>query len=125
MAARFWTCQRQSNGVKCGAKNPARLQLCAECGKRRPRTKRPDHMAAMEAMTYEQAVALYGEHCGICGRPPGTRRLHRDHEHKGDGQIRGILCFRCNAALRSYMTIDWLEKALAYLRRAESLRRAA
>mgnify|MGYP003574911684 CR=1 FL=1 len=125
MAARFWTCQRQANGVKCGAKNSARRQLCVGCGRRRPQIKRPAHMAVLSEMTYEEAVALWGERCGICGAKPGTRRLHRDHEHKGSGHIRGLLCFRCNAALRTYLTVEWLEKAAAYLRRAESHREAA
>lgn len=122
--ARFWTCQRQTAGVKCGAKNSARRQICVTCGKRRPQIKRPAHMAVLESMTYEQAVALYGEQCGICGAKPGTRRLHRDHEHKGSGAIRGLCCFRCNAALRNYMTLEWLRAAVAYLERFEE-RRAA
>lgn len=116
--ASFWTCQRQAAGVKCATRNPARLRKCGACGKPRPARRQPAHMAVLSEMTYEQAVELYGERCGVCGAGPGTRRLHRDHEHKGSGIIRGLLCFRCNAALRSYMTVEWLEKVAAYLRRA-------
>ena len=65
---------------------------------------------------------MFGETCGICGRAPSGRRLHRDHEHVGAGHRRGLLCFRCNSALRTYMTLDWLRAAVAYLERAEARR---
>ena len=74
-------------------------------------------MRALE-MTYEDYVELNGgeETCGICGRPPklGGKRLHRDHDHRS-GLPRGLLCFPCNAALRPYMTVDWLRSAMSYL----------
>lgn len=70
---------------------------------------------------YEGWVAIFGETCGICGRRPSkTRRLDRDHDHK-TGAKRGLLCARCNRALPGHIDITWLEKALNYLRRAESL----
>jgi hypothetical protein len=49
-----------------------------------------------------------------------VRDLRRDeeNEHSGDGKPRGILCFRCNAALRPYMTAEWLQKAVEYLSRS-------
>jgi len=113
-----WTCQRTKDGVKCGHKNPSRYQLCRKCAKRRPPRKRPAHLKALD-IGYDQYVAINGgEHCGICGATAKARRLHRDHEHSGDGRPRGILCFRCNAALRPYMDAEWLDRAAAYLRRA-------
>lgn len=77
-------------------------------------------MAALET-TYEEYVALNGgEHCSICGakRKPGGNRLHRDHDHRR-GTPRGLLCFPCNSALRVYMTLAWLRKAVQYLERTE------
>ena len=74
-------------------------------------------MRALE-QPYEVFLALNGEElCGICGAEPGTRRLHRDHDHRS-GEPRGLLCFRRNAALRPYMTVEWLERALAYSSRS-------
>ena len=75
-------------------------------------------MAALE-LPYEHYISLNGgEHCGICQRPPsGSRRLHRDHDHTGEGRARGLLCFRCNTALRGYMDAAWLEAAARYVRR--------
>jgi hypothetical protein len=78
------------------------------------------------ALPYDYYVQLNGsETCGICGAAPKPgKKLHRDHEHVGVGFARGALCFRCNAALRPYMTLEWLRAAVAYLERADT-RRAA
>jgi hypothetical protein len=122
--SRYWRCRRVRAGEKCDQLNLARKQKCTTCGAPRPKRKVPAHRAALAAVTYDQLVTVFGERCGICGAPPGTRRLHRDHEHTGVGFVRGLLCFRCNAALRAYMTTEWLRNALAYLERAEE-RRAA
>lgn len=78
-------------------------------------------MAALD-LTYEQYVEINGgEACGICGaeRKPDGKRLHRDHDHRRS-IARGILCFRCNAALRPYMTLTWLRAAVTYLERTEA-----
>jgi hypothetical protein len=124
MAPRTWTCQRQSGGVKCGAVNPKRLQICPTCGKRRPATKQVAHRKVLE-LPYEAYVIANGgsENCGICGRPPPEGGRHRkDHEHKGDGLARGLLCWTCNLALRDFATVEWHRGAAAYLERAERLR---
>jgi hypothetical protein len=120
--ASSWTCQRQSAGRKCHAKNPSRKRLCATCGKARPARKKPAHLAALD-LTYEQYINLNdGEHCGMCKRtrdqlPNPARKLDRDHEHRGDGRPRGLLCRECNRKLKHYMTLEWLRVAVAYLER--------
>jgi hypothetical protein len=69
-------------------------------------------------MPYEEWVALFGEVCGICDRPPSaTRRLDRDHEHKGRGKARGLLCWKCNNALPNWVDPAWLRAAAEYLER--------
>jgi hypothetical protein len=77
-------------------------------------------LKALEA-PYETFLALNGgvELRGICGAAPKTKRLHRDHDHR-TGRARGLLCFRCNAALRPYQTRDWLLAAAAYIERGEA-----
>lgn len=118
MAERYWTCQRIHAGEKCGRRNPARLRNCAACGGRK-RDRRPKHRAVLREVPYAEWVARHGELCGICGRVPALgKRLHRDHDHRS-GLPRGLLCFRCNSALRSYMTLDWLRRAVVYLERGE------
>lgn len=119
-----WTCQRTAGKVKCGHTNPNRKTLCERCGKRkRDRSgERPAHMSAL-SYSYDWYVALNGgEHCGICGT---TRlALHRDHEHKGIGTPRGLLCWPCNSRLPDRVDLSWLRAAVAYLERVEA-RRAA
>ena len=77
-------------------------------------------MAALD-IPYEEYIVLNGgEHCGICGCGPSNgRRLNRDHDHR-TGQPRGLLCWLDNKFLRVGMTVEWMENAIAYLRRAEA-----
>lgn len=109
--ARFWTCQG------CGSRNPRVKKKCPTngCKRSRPALRQPAHLAVLRR-PYEWWVGEYGETCGICGRPPTERRkLDRDHCHK-TGKSRGLLCAKCNRQL-SNLTEEWLENALAYLRR--------
>jgi hypothetical protein len=121
----YWTCQRVTAGIKCGAGNPNRNRKCKTCGKTRAARKRPAHLAALD-QPYTVFLALNGgiERCWICGTEPGQRKLHRDHDHR-TGEPRGLLCFRCNSALRPYMTWEWLDAAAEYLRSAPERMRAA
>jgi len=112
----YWTCRRQSEQRICGTRNPGRKQKCERCGGAKPKRSRPKHMVALEA-PYEAYVALTGgDRCGICLRPRSEKdkRLHRDHDHKR-GTPRGLLCFRCNTALRYWITPEWLRAAADYL----------
>ena len=112
-----WTCQRVTDGQRCGRKNPSRYQVCRSCGKRKPPRKRPAHLRALE-LDYAGFVELNGgELCKICGaRPTENRRLDRDHDHR-TGEPRGLLCHRCNRGLPNWADADWLLRAAAYLNR--------
>lgn len=74
-------------------------------------------MAAL-LLPYQDYIELNGgEHCGVCLTPgSGRRRLDRDHDHK-TGTPRGLLHPRCNRALPSWITSDWLRRAADYLDR--------
>lgn len=78
-------------------------------------------MAALE-LDYNEYVRVNGgvEACGICGRKPPAVKLHRDHEHKGNGRPRGLLCVACNMRLGDRVTVEWMLKAIAYLRKGET-----
>jgi hypothetical protein len=107
-----WRCRA------CLSVNEPRTRKCGACAKARPKKRKPAHLKALD-LPYETYVELNGgETCGICGAVAKTRKLHRDHEHKGSGKPRGLLCFPCNAALRPYMDLAWIEAAARYLRRA-------
>ncbi len=57
--------------------------------------------------------------CLICGTGLRLVRAHIDHDHV-TGRVRGILCHCCNLGLGHFRdNPDLLEKAAAYLRRAD------
>lgn len=115
--SRYWTCQRIRDGKRCGQRNEKIKQRCTTCGAPRPAARKPKHLVALNA-PYEHYVELNGsERCALCLRPPGTRRLHRDHDH-ATGKPRGLLCPRCNRALPHWVTPNWLRAAADYLDRA-------
>ena len=73
-------------------------------------------------ITWEEYLVLKEKQnntCAICYRPPKTRSLHVDHDHK-TGKIRGLLCFLCNRFLTQRgVTSDQLRSAADYLDRSK------
>ena len=67
---------------------------------------------------YMELLERQGGVCALCGNPPKTRRLSVDHNHR-TGKVRGLLCFRCNRALPTYATSEWLRQAFGYVLRDE------
>jgi|SRR5688572_16673461 len=64
---------------------------------------------------YQQMLQNQGGVCKICKDPPSQRRLAVDHNHH-TGEVRGLLCGRCNTALGSFKdNIELLKQALIYL----------
>lgn len=60
------------------------------------------------------AGAGYSE-CAECGRArPKPRRLDVDHDHE-TGEVRGLLCHRCNRGLGLLGTVELLTAGLGYL----------
>jgi len=76
---------------------------------------------AVDDETYDALLAEQGGGCAICGRPPKTRRLHKDHDHR-TMELRGLLCHRCNRRLDTGVTVEWLHAASAYLVESPALR---
>lgn len=77
-----------------------------------PRAKRPSELLAPG--DYERMLEAQGGGCAICETKPKTRRLHVDHDHR-TGRVRGLLCFRCNRFLHSWMTPRWLCSAAIHV----------
>jgi hypothetical protein len=71
---------------------------------------------------YELMLAAQGGVCAICGEArPEERTLHVDHDH-GTGEIRGLLCFRCNNAIGDLREeYELFQRAADYLDRDDQL----
>jgi hypothetical protein len=70
---------------------------------------------------FEEMWNEQGGVCKICNTVPKPRRdggdgRHVDHDH-ATGQIRGIVCMRCNRWLIPLEDEEWLAAALVYLGR--------
>jgi hypothetical protein len=65
---------------------------------------------------YDELLAAQGGRCAICRREPRPDiSLHLDHDHES-GQLRGVLCFRCNNALGDFDDeVSLLRAAVGYL----------
>jgi hypothetical protein len=85
--------------------NPERFAAYqAEC------RSRPERKRAMRDLYYRRTygvsaddvdvmLAAQGNVCAICGeRPEVEARMHVDHDHV-TGELRGVLCSRCNHAI--------------------------
>lgn len=70
---------------------------------------------------YDQMLTNQNGVCACCGKPPGKRRLHVDHNHQ-TGQIRELLCVNCNVAIGNVKEDPKLLQRLAeYLMRHSSI----
>lgn len=65
---------------------------------------------------WNHLMNVQGGRCAICRNPPKTKRFDTDHNHQ-TGEVRGLLCSRCNDELLSacYHKVEVLENAIAYL----------
>lgn len=66
---------------------------------------------------YEHMLKVQEGRCNICRKSPDKdKRLHIDHNHD-TGQVRGLLCFRCNFGLSFFHdSPEMLERAVSHLR---------
>lgn len=98
-------------------------RICRACGRRKQSEYRKRdplaqvwrqrrHRYGIEREAYEAMLADQGGVCAICGR---DEKLVIDHDHE-TGEIRGLLCHRCNFALGAVEDdTAILANAIAYL----------
>ena len=106
-----------------GAKEDQTLQHCNKC-RRRVRSNTLKHIYGITVEEYEEIAAHQNHVCWICREEEKTkrRRLHVDHDHK-TGEIRGLLCVKCNSGLGGFRdSPELLERAIEYLRVFNQLR---
>lgn len=72
--------------------------MSAESASDRARRARLMRLYNITPEEYDDILAYQRGACYICERPPGKTRLAVDHDHTS-GLIRGLLCWRCNAAI--------------------------
>jgi len=101
-------------------KYQAKQREYAKSGKKKI-ADRKSHLKRTYGLTLEDfdaMLAAQGGGCAICGKPDVD---HIDHDHR-TGQVRGILCFRCNVAIGQMDDdCDRLAAAMAYLARDDEL----
>ena len=61
-------------------------------------------------------LASQDHKCLICGTPLQEKRRCIDHNHK-TGEVRGILCVRCNTGLAYIEDTNFSTEAIKYLQR--------
>lgn len=64
---------------------------------------------------YEEMLKRQKGGCAICGKRPGKKRLHVDHNHE-TGQVRGLLCAKCNGDLQVLESPGRADALAEYLR---------
>jgi F420-0:gamma-glutamyl ligase-like protein len=64
----------------------------------------------------EELIKKHGNKCAICEKPRSAfkKNLSVDHNHK-TGQIRGLLCYRCNKFILGRQTYGTVLKMKSYL----------
>lgn len=80
-------------------------------------TQRRVKMLARYGITiaqYDKMFALQDGKCVGCGRPPKTKRLAVEHDHK-TGRVRGLACHHCNRQLIARNTAETARWLVAYL----------
>lgn len=106
------------NGVKptsrcptCGIESAYDHTYCDDC---KPLDRRKSVRLSKRA--YADLFEDQNGRCAICGNPPGKRALHIDHNHE-TGQIRGLLCFKCNVGIAMFQeSLRYLSAASEYVR---------
>lgn len=84
--ARFSKAPRQAGGLNA---------WCKECVAAKARETR---FLKVYGLTLAQRDALIDSQDGLCAICQKREAVHVDHDH-ATGQVRGVLCFQCNAAL--------------------------
>lgn len=110
---------RRTVCVNCNARDDVQHGWCVTC---RPAKQRRNFHRQEDRR--RERLGATAEVCGICGEPETTlgrggllRRLTIDHDHES-GQVRGVLCNKCNAGLGMFRDRpDLLREAADYIER--------
>ena len=108
---------RVSSCKYCGdnveIRSSSTIVVCADCKKKDSQKRSRKKLLKQYGLTqedYDQIIEAQENKCKICKLE--HNRLVIDHDHK-TGEVRGILCTRCNSCLGWYE--EFLEQAKEYL----------
>lgn len=89
---------------------------CVACARQAAHEGRVEKAYGITPEEYDRIFRAQGGRCAICRNRPASIRFAVDHDH-ANGEVRGILCKRCNHDLLggAHDSIDLLTRALAYL----------
>ena len=89
---------------------------CKACASLANHAARLEKVYGIDADEYARILKAQGGRCAICRNQPRTIRFAVDHDHK-TGEVRGILCKRCNHDLLGggHDDVEVLWNAIAYL----------
>lgn len=76
--------------------------------------KRIEKVYGLTVEQFEALWAAQGRRCAICWRPVRVRRPAVDHDHE-TGEVRGLLCRKCNYDLLGFYSVAALIRAARYL----------
>jgi hypothetical protein len=121
---------------RCGEVKPpeefsARSPHCKPCrsiieseryehNKKQMRDRAREREFGLQPGQYQEMLADQGGVCALCEEPETNtyrglvRALVVDHDHD-NGEVRGLLCAKCNTRLHAGVDIEWYTKVIAYL----------
>ena len=109
------------NRTKRGGVN-SECKKCAADDNRRyrqrqtPETRRKYKLQFFYGLTTDQHLKIYVDQngcCAICRKAIPYSEIHTDHDHK-TGEVRGLLCVRCNVGMGFIDDDEFLKNALGY-----------
>jgi hypothetical protein len=116
------TCQTVRATNDFGIRRAAPDGLMSMCRSCRSAANRRDHFSRSYGMTEGDVLALLYQQRGLCAICRVAPAVHVDHDH-ATGKVRGMLCFRCNAALGQFDDCpETLVRAARYLLTAAKAR---
>lgn len=109
------------NGLQSRCNDCRKKYNSSKEAKRKSKNRTLRHKYGITLEYYEQLLRLQKGVCKICSLPEsagssaeGIKILCVDHDHE-TGQVRGLLCQRCNIGLGGLPTVKLLELAISYL----------
>jgi len=134
----FYKCRQTSTGLSSACKAYANIRRREYCSNPKTRAKRLQSQRSwternrdkFKVYNSKAKCKKYGltpaRHrlmylkqngcCAMCGEPVPYADIKTDHNHN-TGEVRGLLCCRCNNQIAIFDNYDLLAKAKAYLTR--------